>query len=54
MRSLLLIPMILALAGCGTKTPLMMPPAPVKTPLSGTPAPQAAWADHSNAPRRMQ
>jgi predicted small lipoprotein YifL len=55
MRPLLLIPIVLALAGCGTKTPLIMPPAPLKTSLAGMPTPDAAARyDHSNAPRLTQ
>jgi len=55
MRLLLLIPIVLALAGCGTKTPLIMPPAPLKTSLAGMPTPHpAARYDHSNAPRLTQ
>ena len=54
MRPLLLIPVVLALAGCGTKTPLIMPAPPVKAALAGIPAPQATRHDHSNAPLLMQ
>ncbi|TRZ63892.1 MAG: hypothetical protein D4S02_11790 [Rhodocyclaceae bacterium] len=55
MHPLLLIPIVLALAGCGTKTPLIMPPAPVNASLAGMPTPHAAAPhDHSNAPRLMQ
>ncbi|MFA6445064.1 MAG: lipoprotein [Sterolibacterium sp.] len=39
---------LLALSGCGTKTPLIMPPAPAKAPLLGQP-PQALPGDHNNA-----
>jgi len=55
MRLLLLIPILLALAGCGTKTPLIMPPAPVKASLAGMPTPHATTRqDHNNAPQLTQ
>jgi len=55
MRPLLLIPIVLALAGCGTKTPLVMPPAPVNAAWAGMPTPHAAVRhDHSNVPQLAQ
>ncbi|MFA7270328.1 MAG: lipoprotein [Sterolibacterium sp.] len=43
---------LVALAGCGTKTPLVLPPAPVPaaTPQPAQPLP----ANHSNAPGAAQ
>jgi len=64
MRFLLLIPILVALPGCGTKTPLIMSPAPVKASLLGWPTPpaqitpalfpQSARHDHSNVPQATQ
>jgi len=55
MRLLPLIPLALALAGCGTKTPLIMPPAPLKPSLAAMPTPHPeARHDHSNAPQLAQ
>ncbi|MCX7176547.1 MAG: sugar transporter [Proteobacteria bacterium] len=53
MRLLLLISAVLALACCGTKTPLIMSPAPVKAPLLGSSAPETP-RDHNNAIREPQ
>jgi len=52
MPSIIVLLLLAALSGCGTKTPLVRPSGPATPPLLGFVAPAAASRDDSNKPAK--